>query len=274
MTGMVCGFYSWYQRESCLHKCNKPWGQFKTIHRLFMITSSPFPTCIYWIVLFCSVCLWNSLFRPFPSWSFVFCPLSLSPSLSLLLSFFLILFFSLSPPPLFLFSPFSVHIMSHHHHHHQHVSRSRYPEVEENYELFETLGSGNVDTVHAYKHVVLPSFFCYWWIFFVSAGGFAKVKLGKHKLTGEKVIINALILDTFELSSSFPPSLPLSLSLSLSLSLPLSLSLSLSLSPTLSLSLILFLSLSFSFSLSHTHTHSLSLFILKRLLLRLWIKYN
>lgn len=41
---------------------------------------------------------------------------------------------------------------------------SRYPEVEQNYELFETLGSG----------------------------GFAKVKLGVHKLTGEKVAVKIM----------------------------------------------------------------------------------
>ncbi|XP_019857367.1 PREDICTED: maternal embryonic leucine zipper kinase-like [Amphimedon queenslandica] len=63
--------------------------------------------------------------------------------------------------------------MSHHHHHRQHV-RPRYPEVEENYELFETLGSG----------------------------GFAKVKLGKHKLTGEKVAVK--IMNKIQLGDDLP----------------------------------------------------------------------
>lgn len=59
----------------------------------------------------------------------------------------------------------------------QRGSRQRYPEIECQYELQETLGSGEL--ILSYLTIVRYSI--------IFLGGFAKVKAAVHKVTGEKV---------------------------------------------------------------------------------------
>lgn len=55
--------------------------------------------------------------------------------------------------------------------------RQRYPEIENQYELQETLGSGKLQ--HSISSIQCSLMY--------TVGGFAKVKAATHKLTGEKV---------------------------------------------------------------------------------------
>ena len=61
--------------------------------------------------------------------------------------------------------------------------RQRYPEIECQYELQETLGSGKLQyTINNTWCILMCMHVCIY-----TAGGFAKVKAATHKLTGEKV---------------------------------------------------------------------------------------
>ena len=57
--------------------------------------------------------------------------------------------------------------------------RQRYPEIECQYELQETLGSGKLQCSISSIQCTL--------LYMYTVGGFAKVKAATHKLTGEKV---------------------------------------------------------------------------------------